>query len=207
MSRGRVLITGAAGLVGSRLVSRCLREGFAVRALDLQPVHVAGVEGIVGDVTDVDTVRRAAAGAELIAHCAAVIAGAPEVEMTRVNVEGTRVLLDAAAHAGSHRVLYVSSAVVYAFADRDIVDESTPFRKDGPAFHMGRVRAEGLVWAASARGLPITVFRPYSTWARTGRRRGRHYLRNGSRGASSSCVVMARRPSRTRTSIASPKRS
>jgi nucleoside-diphosphate-sugar epimerase len=56
VSRDRVLITGAAGLVGSRLVSRYLREGLAVRALDRQPVDVAGVEGIVGDVTDVDTV-------------------------------------------------------------------------------------------------------------------------------------------------------
>lgn len=37
-----MLITGAAGLVGSRLVSRCVQEGLAVRALDRQPVDVAG---------------------------------------------------------------------------------------------------------------------------------------------------------------------
>ncbi len=120
------------GLVGSRLVSRCLREGFAV--------DVAGVKCIVDDVTDAHAMQRAAAGTELIIHCAALIPGAPETEMTHVNVDGTRVLLDAAMRAGCRRLLYISSAVVYAFDDHDVVDESTPFRKDGPVFHVSRVR-------------------------------------------------------------------
>jgi nucleoside-diphosphate-sugar epimerase len=105
--------------------------------------------------------QRAAAGTTLVAHCAAALPGAPDAELTRVNVEGTRVLLEAARGAGSRRFLHISSAMVYDFGDRAEVDESTPFRSDGPAFHLSRVRGEEAVWTASAHGLPVTVFRPY----------------------------------------------
>jgi nucleoside-diphosphate-sugar epimerase len=166
------LITGAAGFVGSRMVQRFLREGMSVRALDQRPVEVAGVESVVGSVTDPGAVQRAMAGSALVVHCAAVIAGTPE-ETTRVNTEGTRVLLEAAVQAGCERFLYISTAAVYALADQVVVDESTPFLQEGPAFHLSRVRAEQAVWEASARGLAVTVFRPHfifgahptSTWS------------------------------------------
>ena len=152
------LITGAAGFVGSRLAHRFLREGMSVRALDQRPTAVAGVESCVGDVTDPGVVHRATAGAELVVHCAAVIAGTPD-ETMRVNVEGTRVMLEAATQAGCARFVYMSTFAVYALADRAVVDEATPFLQEGPAFQVSRVRAEEAVWAASARGLPVTVLR------------------------------------------------
>ena len=170
--RKLALITGAAGLVGSRIAQRVLLEGMSARTLDQRPVDVAGVESWVGDVTDPGAAQRAIAGAALVVHCAAVISGTPE-ETMRVNVEGTRVLLEATMQAGCERFLYMSTAAVYAFGDRAVVDESTPFLEEGPAFHLSRVRAEQAVWAASARGLPVTVFRPHfilgahptSTWS------------------------------------------
>ena len=77
----------------------------------------------------------------------------------RVNVEGTRVLLEATIEARCERFLYMSTFAVYALDDRAVVDESTPFLQEGPAFQLSRVRAEQAVWAASARGLPVTVLR------------------------------------------------
>ena len=99
------LITGATGLVGSRLTPRLLQEGMRIRALDRvpPPIDVAGVEAAVGDITDPAAVQQAAVGAALIVHCAAVIAGSPD-EMRRVNGEGTRVLLEAAVQAGDPHV-------------------------------------------------------------------------------------------------------
>jgi len=170
--RNLALITGAAGLVGSRIAQRFLLEGMGVRALDRRPVAVAGVESCVGDVTDPGAVQRATPGAALVVHCAAVISGTPE-ETMRVNAEGTSALLEAAMQAGCERFLYMSTAAVYAFDDRAVVDESTPFLQEGPVFQLSRVRAEQAVWAASARGLAVTVFRPHyilgahptSTWS------------------------------------------
>jgi nucleoside-diphosphate-sugar epimerase len=170
--RTRALVTGAAGLVGSRITARLGQEGAAVRVLDQRPVDVAGVESCVGDVTDPEAARRATAGTTVVVHCAAVIAGPPD-DMLRVNVEGTRVMLEAAEHAGCQRFVYMSTAAIYALAGRDVVDESTPFLEEGPAFQLSRVGAEQAVWAASARGLPVTALRPpnilgvhpTSTWA------------------------------------------
>jgi nucleoside-diphosphate-sugar epimerase len=81
-------------------------------------------------------------------------------QMMRVNVEGTRVLVQAALQAGCERFLYMSTMAVYAFEDHPVVDESTPFLHDGPPFQLSRVRAEEAVWTASTRGLPVTVLRP-----------------------------------------------
>ena len=156
----RVLVTGAAGLVGSRLAARFVREGVSVRALDRTAFARADVECLQADVTDREQMRRAVADVDLLAHCAAVIAGAAE-ETTRVNIDGTRGLLEAAVDAGCQRALCVSTALVYDFGDRTVVDESTPLLREGPPFHMSRVRAEEIAWAAGARGLPVTLFRPY----------------------------------------------
>jgi nucleoside-diphosphate-sugar epimerase len=93
--RTLALITGAAGLVGSRIAERFTREGVSVRALDPRPLELAGVESHAGSVTDPSAVERATTGASLIVHCAAVIAGPPD-ETMRVNAEGTRVIVEAA---------------------------------------------------------------------------------------------------------------
>jgi len=173
MNRELVLVTGAAGLVGSRLAQRFRREGFSVRALDVRPFELPDVECLLGNVTDPDEIGRAAAGATVIAHCAALITG-DDAEMMRVNAEGTRMLVDASLLAGSRRFLLVSTGAVYPFKDQPVIDESTPFLREGGAFHLSKVQAEEAVWAASARGLPVTVFRPLailgahpsSTWSR-----------------------------------------
>ena len=155
------LVTGAAGLVGSRLAARLVADGLSVRALDQRPFDLAGVECIVGDVTDPRELERATAGVAVVAHCAAVISGTPQA-FTRVNEDGTRALAEAALRAGCRRFLHMSTGVVYALEDRAVVDESTPFLRAGPPFHLSKVRAEAAVWSASARGLAVTVLRPFS---------------------------------------------
>jgi nucleoside-diphosphate-sugar epimerase len=79
----------------------------------------------------------------------------------RVNVEGTRLLLEAALQGGCIRFLHMSTAAVYAFNDRAMVDEATPFRQEGSVYALSKVAAEQAVWACHALGLPVTVLRPY----------------------------------------------
>lgn len=107
--RGRVLITGGAGFLGSHLARRLLRAGYPVRLLDsLDPqVHPQGVpdylppeaELQIGDVLDAGAVDRALQGVEAVVHFAAVVGvGQSMYQMARynqVNVEGTAVLLEA----------------------------------------------------------------------------------------------------------------
>lgn len=101
----------------------------------------------------------------MIVHCAAVIAGTPE-ETLRVNVDGTRVLVEAALRPRAERFLYMSTIAAYALSGRDVVDESTPDlpnRRGGPSasvFPISRARAGQAVWTARGRGLAVTMLRP-----------------------------------------------
>ena len=112
----KALVTGAAGFIGSHVVRALLDGGHAVRALhlpgeDLRNLAGLDVERLAGDVTDAAAMRRAVAGCDWVFHLAAIYAlwtRDPE-RMRRVNVEGTRTVLEAARDAGVRRVVHTSS--------------------------------------------------------------------------------------------------
>lgn len=115
-----VLVTGAAGEVGRRLVARIAADGHRVRALVLpgDPLR-ARLEGLPveiceGDVRDRAALGRAVAGTDTVLHLAAVILAREPAVLDGVNRQGTANLVSAAADAGVRHFIYVSSAsVVY----------------------------------------------------------------------------------------------
>jgi len=124
----RVLITGGAGFIGSHVVSACTDAGHEVRVLDalLPAVHPSypdgvpgldGVELLVGDVRDRDTVDRALDGVDAVCHQAAMVGLGIDVqdmpEYAGINDLGTAVLLAAMARADIGRLVFASSMVVY----------------------------------------------------------------------------------------------
>lgn len=133
-TKKRVLVTGATGAVGPALVDLLLERGYAVQVL------VRGengrfpptVETIIGDITDPHAVHRAVAGCQLVFHLAAKLhlnpaeAAAVESEYHRINVDGTRHVVEAA--AGVERLIFFSTINVYGTTTPpQIVDEnSTP---------------------------------------------------------------------------------
>ena len=179
------LVTGANGFLGNRFVRRLAEQGWRVRALvrraDADPGPRYGLPGDVapdsidvveGDFVDRATSRRAVTGATLILHCAAT--AGPDLEaVRRVNVDGTRSVVDAALEGGAKRLIHVSTLSVYATTGLDNVDEDGPLQTEGVPY--GRTKAEGdrIVLDAVGRGLPATIVRPAailgvhptSTWA------------------------------------------
>jgi dihydroflavonol-4-reductase len=112
----KALVTGSAGFIGSNVVRTLVEDGHDVRALhlpneDLRNLRGLDVERIAGDVTDRDDMRRAVQGCEVVFHLAAVYALWTKDAgiMQRVNVEGTRNVLDAARAEGVRRVVHTSS--------------------------------------------------------------------------------------------------
>lgn len=111
----RVLVTGGTGVVGAAAVTALLARGHEVRLLSRHASDDArqwaeGVEPRDGSVAEVDDVRGAADGCEAVLHCAGIVdEKPPEVTFERVNVEGTRHLLDEAKRAGVPHFVYVSS--------------------------------------------------------------------------------------------------
>lgn len=129
----RILVTGATGFLGGRLVAR-LAPRHALRLL-VRPTarrtgFPAGVEFSEGDVTDRGSVDRAVAGCDALIHAAALVKIlAPAEQFDRVNVEGTRNVLAAADAAGIERQVYVSSFMALGPTERGpghLLDETAP---------------------------------------------------------------------------------
>jgi dTDP-L-rhamnose 4-epimerase len=122
----RILVTGAAGFIGSHAVDAMRAAGHEVQGLDsLAPAVHTGRPGYlpdnfdlaVGDIRDPDLVRRAVAGADVVCHQAALVGlGADLADLpaySDVNVTGTAVLLEAMGRSGVGRLVLASSMVVY----------------------------------------------------------------------------------------------
>jgi dTDP-L-rhamnose 4-epimerase len=126
--KGRVLITGGAGFIGSHLADELLRHGYRVRVMDVLSPQVhpeerrpdyldPEVELIVGDVRDASAVRRALRDVDGVFHLAAVVGVGQSMykiaEYTSVNDLGTAVLLEALAERPVGRLVVASSMSVY----------------------------------------------------------------------------------------------
>jgi nucleoside-diphosphate-sugar epimerase len=109
---GTVLVTGAAGALGTRLLPVLRERGWRMRAL----VHRRPVEGADerarGDLADIGALHAAANGAEIVVHLAALTHARREGDYRTVNVAGTERLLRAAASAGVRRFVHVSTRAI-----------------------------------------------------------------------------------------------
>jgi dihydroflavonol-4-reductase len=133
-----VLVTGGTGFVGSAVVRALVQAGARVAVLvrpqaDLRNVDGLPVERCAGDLDDARSLRGALAGRTALFHVAADYRlWVPDSRpMFRVNVDGTKSLMEAALAAGVRRIVYTSSvAVLGLHADGTPADEATPSALD-----------------------------------------------------------------------------
>jgi len=149
-SRGTVLVTGAAGAMGARLVRGLLEAGWTVRALVLpgDPLR-SRLEGLgcdirEGDVASLDSLLTVCDGIDVVYHLAAVIISHDDSVFRRVNYGGTANMAAAAARARVRHFVYVSSASV-------TYPRRTPYAES-------KLMAEGLVRGEAA--FKHTIVRP-----------------------------------------------
>ncbi len=161
MSR-RALVTGADGFLGSRLVPRLAADGWTVRALvrrGIGRVAPAGVERVWGDVNDAPSLRAATEGCERVFHCA--WGGMSMAEGTRINVDGTRNVIEAAAAAGVGRVVHVSTMAVHRLPTPAELTEDHPLVTRGDAYSATKAAGERTAFeVGAARGVEVTALRP-----------------------------------------------
>jgi dihydroflavonol-4-reductase len=112
----KALVSGSAGFIGSNVVRTLIEDGHDVRALhlpreDIRNLRGLDVERVPGDVTELGDMRRAMRGCDVVFHLAAVYAlWTKDADlMHRVNVGGTRNVLEAARAEGVRRVVHTSS--------------------------------------------------------------------------------------------------
>lgn len=162
----RVLVTGATGMVGSAIASLLLRRGHRVRALVRQRTGVAaelaalGVEVVQGDMTDPAATGAVIDGCSDVFHCAALVDPFHWNldDFDRVNVGGTRNVLDAARVSGVRRFLHVSSIAALGAEPGSLVDEvTTPHEPRRPGYARSKWQSEELVRAAAGEMHVISV--------------------------------------------------
>ncbi|WP_319780114.1 hopanoid-associated sugar epimerase [Maridesulfovibrio sp.] len=166
-----VMITGATGLIGSRLVKILSRQGFAIKALvrDIdraQQLIKEPVKFIRGDLTNEVALEEALRGCRYLFHLAAdyrLWVPDPEV-MNRTNIEGTRLVMQKALEAGVERIVYTSSVCVLGCnedgspvdeeAASTVADMISPYKKS-------KFLAEKLVMdMVRDKGLPAVIVNP-----------------------------------------------
>lgn len=165
----RALITGGTGFVGSHIVRQLNERGIAVRVLHrassrMDALAGCAFESALGDVTELDAVRAACAECDWVFHVAAVADywRADRDRMFQVNVDGTRLVLQAAREAGVQRVMFTSSAAAVGLRDDRPAREDEPFNLPIAHFPYGysKVQAEAVVTEAVALGQDVVTLNP-----------------------------------------------
>jgi len=115
-----ILITGAAGRIGTMLRLRLARPGRTLRLLDIAGLTAGPAEEVVrASITDMDAMTAASRGASAVIHLASIATEAPWPEILQLNIHGTYVAFEAARRAGVPRVIFASSNHAVGFSPRE----------------------------------------------------------------------------------------
>lgn len=144
----RVLVTGASGFLGGRLVELMLQDPrWSVRAMAHRPgkaVRLARheVEIVWADLLKPVELKEAVAGMDAVVHCAY---GTEASAARATTVEGTRQLVQAAREANVKRFVHVSTIGVHSYSPPPVVTEDSPYVKSGDAYCDAKIEAERIV--------------------------------------------------------------
>ncbi len=163
------LITGASGFVGSAVAKAFRESGYQVRALVRASSPTTNINFaymiVVGYICDRNAVAAAVRGVRYLVHVAAdyrLWAPSP-AEILRTNVEGTRIVMQEALHAGVERIVYTSSVATIELRAAAPADESRPLAENLAvgAYKKSKVIAERMVEnMAKNAGLPVVIVNP-----------------------------------------------
>jgi len=163
-------VTGATGFVGSHVARALAEQGADLRLLvragsDRRNIEELKAEQAIGDLRDPASIEKAIAGCDVVFHVAAdyrLWVRDPE-QMYRSNVEGTRIVLEAARKNGVRRVVYTSSVATMGFtANGHPADEDSAVSLEnmiGP-YKRSKFMAEEVAIAAGRSGVDVVVVNP-----------------------------------------------
>lgn len=169
MSAGRVLVTGASGMLGSAVADLLEERGWDVTTMQRRTGGGRHRE-LLGDIRDGDAVERAVRGQDAVVHLAArVDVTGPWLDFVDINVRGTRRVIEALRGQGGGRLVHISSPSV-AHTGHSLVGEgagpASPMHAKG---HYARTKAAAELFALAAdergqRDLAVTALRPHLVW-------------------------------------------
>ena len=155
----KVLITGANGFIGNRLMQHYKSQGIAVIGVDL----TGNQEDIFqGDIGQPETISHLLADCDVVIHTAALVSNAiADADMWRVNVLATHNLVEAAKKHHIKRFVQISSIVAYGNSAEGELDENHPVHADGGSYVLTKLASEHAVLAATANStMELVIIRP-----------------------------------------------
>jgi nucleoside-diphosphate-sugar epimerase/phosphohistidine swiveling domain-containing protein len=168
----RIAVTGASGVLGRGLVARLLSQGHDVVGIARHRPESwpSTAEFVAADIRDAAAVRRAVAGADVVAHCAWAKSPGPDDGIGhQVNICGTQNVLQAMTETGTRRIVFASSAHVYGATDDSMMTERetlVPVCADG----LRQARVEEMLAASGGQWVAIRsaliVGRSVDNWVR-----------------------------------------
>jgi dihydroflavonol-4-reductase len=166
------IVTGGTGFIGSHLAEEARGRGSRVRVLGLTDrpeeqrnaarLERLGIQVVSGSVTDADTVRRALEGFTHIYHLAVAMreGGESDSYFERINLDGTRNVLDAAIANRVERFIFCSTIGIFGHRAPGITDESSRLAPDN-IYERSKMLAEAMVRRyIGERGLKAVILRP-----------------------------------------------
>jgi len=165
----KALVTGANGFTGSHVVKALEQRGDVVVGLvrkssNLERLSDCKVQFVYGEITDRDALKTAMTGVDWVFHTAAYVelGLVDAAEMERVNVEGTRAVMEVAQAVGVSKVVYCSTIGVFGDTKGQVVDET--FQRTqadfSSAYDRTKYEAQQIVDQFAAKGLPVVSILP-----------------------------------------------
>jgi dihydroflavonol-4-reductase len=168
----KVLVTGASGFLGARVVRKLLDAGEHVKALVRSTSSLRALAGLAGDRLEIvegdvmiaHTVYRSLAGCDRMFHVAAVnqLWDPHPKKILDAAIVGTEQTLEAAAKRGLRKVVYTSSVAVLGLSGNEPMDETHGMNLSDPETYIeAKTRAEEMALSfVNDRGLPVTIVNP-----------------------------------------------
>jgi dihydroflavonol-4-reductase len=183
-SASKVAITGANGFLGSWLTKELLNQGHQVRVVvrktsDVSELQDLACEYFYGDITDVESLKKAFEGMDAVFHLAGLIAyrAADRDNMEKINVGGTKNVISAVLAMSVPRLVHVSSVVAIGagFTSHDILNEESKYNISylNLGYFQTKHAAELVVkQAVEAKGLDAVIVNPSTTYGPGDARKG-----------------------------------
>jgi len=166
----KCFVTGATGFLGSHVARQLLSNGADLRLLVRATSRTENIadlpaDRVVGDLRDVESLRRGMSGCEVVFHVAADyrLWSRDGRELYQSNVDGTRNILQAARDSSVRRVVYTSSVATMGFGNNgSVTDERTPVSLTNMIgdYKRSKFMAEQLVIEAARGGQDVVMVNP-----------------------------------------------
>jgi len=160
-------ITGGAGFFGINLTRFALEKGHRVVSFDISPEYGYPekdddrITVVHGDIRDLEAVRAAMSGCDIVVHTAAALPLYSEKDIRTTDIDGTRNVLLAAHETGIGRVIQISSTAVYGIPDHHPLVEDDKLVGVGP-YGIAKIDAEKVCEEFRGKGMTVPILRPKS---------------------------------------------